>query len=681
MKDAFLNVNKWLKTAFTFGGGAVLLVSLLFLHINQGSVDLSWGVVWNALVAPEDIIEHHTVRYLRLPRAVMGILAGGSLAVSGVILQTITKNPLASASTLGIHSGTYFAVAVSTIFLPASLPLQGLLPAFLGGLFTALLVYGLAGGTAANPVRMVLAGMVVTIMFSSFTSVLQIFYENETAGLFLWGAGTLVQNDWSGVQFSMPLIVIGMVVAFFLAKQLDIFRMGEDVAASLGQQVGRIRMIALLAAVLLTAVTVSVVGPIGFVGLIAPHLIKLLGFRNHFSLVTASFIWGANVLLGADVLARWVDPSFSELPVGAITALIGAPWLIWLVLRNRSRQYGEKNTAMLAGSVRLPLQGGWFIAGLVLLLISAIVVGAATGNNGIQLTQSFSAVFDDGQEFLRNMIFQLRLPRLLVAALSGGLLAVSGFVFQGVLRNPLADPSVIGITSGAGVGALLVIFSAFSAAFIPLGAFIGALAAFLVVMGLSYRANFQPSLLALLGIGVSAFGSAIIQIVVVQADMAVASALTWLSGSTYAKSWEALLYYLLGPMLLLVPLLYLQIRNLNVLSLGDETAKGLGMKVSRTRFYMALIASLLAAASVSAVGTISFVGLLAPHAARILLGSGHKQLLPASALIGAVLLVIADILSRTLLVPKEIPSGILVALIGAPYFLWLMYRSSHVKKA
>ncbi|WP_077624855.1 iron ABC transporter permease [Sediminibacillus massiliensis] len=671
----------WLKAVLTFGVGTVLLVVLLFIHINQGSVNLPAKVVFEAIVSPRDILEHHTVRYLRLPRAIIGILAGGALAVSGAILQTITKNSLASASTLGIHSGTYFAVVCSAVFLPASLQGNGLLAAFAGGVLTALLVYGLSGGASADPVRMVLAGMVVTIMFSSFTSILQIFYENETAGLFLWGSGTLVQNNWSGVQFALPFTIIGIIAVMLLARQLDIFRLGEDVASSLGQNVNRLRFFTVIIAVFLTAVTVSVVGPIGFVGLIAPHLIKLIGFRRHLPLFIASFIWGANVLLGADVLARIIDPSFSELPVGAITALIGAPWLVWLVLQKQNRQYGAKNTAVLAGSLKLPFSVKYFLPLLISCLALLLVLGASTGNYGIEIGKSFAAVFGDGNSFLQDMIVNLRLPRLLVAAFSGALLAISGFVFQGVLRNPLADPSVIGITSGAGVGALLIIFSSLPALFIPLGAFSGAIAAFLVVMLLSYRANFQPSLLALLGIGVSAFGSAIIQIMVVQADMAVASALTWLSGSTYAKSWNSLFTYLVWPMVLFLPILYIQAKNLNVLALGDETAKGLGLKVTLTRFYMALIASMVAAASVAAVGTISFIGLIAPHAARMFLGPGHKLLLPSSALIGAILLVLADILSRTLLVPKEIPSGVLVALIGAPYFLWLMYKSSKISSS
>src|SRR5699024_5035106 len=147
-----------------------------------------------------------------MPRAIMGIIAGGALAVAGVVLQTVTTNPLSSASTLGIHSGTYFAVVFSTVFLPAALVGNGIIVAFVGGIVTFLIVFMLSGGNRASPVRMVLAGMIVTFLFSSLTSVLQIFYENETAGLFLWGSGTLVQNDWSGVRFSLPVVAVGLLI-------------------------------------------------------------------------------------------------------------------------------------------------------------------------------------------------------------------------------------------------------------------------------------------------------------------------------------------------------------------------------------------------------------------------------------------------------------------------------------
>ncbi len=668
------------RTVLTFGGGTVLLLLLLFIHMNQGSVSIAPSTIFNAIFMPEDQLEHHTVRYLRMPRAIIGILAGGALAVSGVLLQTITKNPLASASTLGIHSGSYFAVVFASVFISAASGWSGLLVAFLGGMITAVLVYTLAGVANANPVKMVLAGMVITMMFSAFTSLLQIFFENETAGLFLWGSGTLVQNNWEGVQFSLPFITIGLIGSLLIAKSLDLFQLGEEVATGLGQKVQRTRIITVLLAVFLASVTVSVVGPIGFVGLIAPHLIKLLGFQKHYVVILGSFLWGAVVLLGADVLARVLDPTFSELPVGAITAFIGAPWLIWLIMNKQNKKYGSKDTGILAGSINSLAMQKWIIPILSVFAISIVFVGISTGNNGIQLVQTFQAIFLSNDEFTKNMALDLRLPRLLVAATSGVLLAISGYIFQGVLRNPLADPSVIGITSGAGVGALTFLYiGSISAVWVPLGAFIGALIAFIVVMLLAYRAEFQPALLALLGIGISAFGSAVIQIIVVRSDMAVASALTWLSGTTYAKTWTELTYYLVGPLIILVPIVYLVSDRIHTLALGDDTAKGLGLSVLKTRFYLALLASVVAAASVATVGTIGFVGLIAPHVARLLLGPAHKHLFFTTALLGGVILMVADVLSRTLLVPKEIPSGIIVAIIGAPYFLWLMNRSNKWK--
>ncbi|WP_099157865.1 iron ABC transporter permease [Virgibacillus ndiopensis] len=669
------NLQKSIVAVLTFGGGAALLCILTFIHINQGNVSIPTSTTIEAIFTPQDTLAHHTVRVLRLPRAVMGILAGGALAVAGVVLQTVTKNPLSSASTLGIHSGTYFAVVFSTVFFPVALFGNGIMVAFLGGIFTFLIVFVLSGGNNATPVRMVLAGMIVTFLFSSLTSVLQIFYENETAGLFLWGAGTLVQNDWSGVHFSWPFIVAGLVILLMMSFKLDTLTLGDDVAIALGQNVNVIKFLSIIAAVMLTSVTVSVVGPIGFVGLVAPHIIKLIGYRKHLPLIIASFIWGANVLLFADILARIIDPSFSELPVGAITALIGAPWLIWLVLRMKKAKYGEENTSVMAGKTTIGISLKIIIPALIALILITMFVSLATGNYGFEPMVMLQALFSDSNEFMKNLIIDLRLPRALVALLSGMVLAVSGLIFQGVLRNPLADPSVIGITSGAGVGALLTMFVfGVSALWVPIGAMVGSMVFFIFVMVLAIRAEFQPTILALLGIGVSAFGSAIIQILVVRADLNVASALTWLSGTTYAKGWSELLNYLIWPVVILFPLLLLRVRVLDTLSLGDDTAKGLGLKVMSSRFQLAFLATLLAAFSVAAVGAIGFVGLIAPHLARLLVGSTNQRLLPVTILIGGSLLVVADLFSRTLLAPNEIPSGILVAIIGAPYFLWLMKK-------
>ncbi|WP_138416130.1 iron ABC transporter permease [Aquibacillus sediminis] len=665
-----------LLAILTFGGGIALFIVLLLIHLNQGNVDIAPSLVWEAIFSPQDTLNHHTVRVLRLPRAVIGFLSGGALAVAGVILQTVTKNPLSSASTLGIHSGTYFAVVISTIFSPVNLFGSGVVVAFIGGIITFVIVYTLSGGSKATPVKMVLAGMIVTFLFSSLTSLLQIFFENETAGLFLWGGGTLVQNDWSGVKFAFPIIFVGLLILLLLSTKLDSLRLGDEVATSLGQNVGTIKVITIVLAVLLTSVTVSVVGPIGFVGLVAPHIIKLIGYRKHFPLMIGSFIWGGNVLLFADVLSRIIDPSFKELPVGSITALIGAPWLVWLVLRMNQMSYGNDNTSVMAGTKFKSFSLKTVAPISITIILVTLFISISTGNYGFEPLLTIQAITGNADSLMSGFIFDSRMPRALVALLSGALLAVSGLIFQGVLRNPLADPSVIGITSGASVGALLTMYMfQVSAVWIPLGAMVGALVFFMIVMVLAIKAQFRPTILALLGIGMSAFGSAITQILVVKADLGVASALTWLSGTTYAKGWEELTQFLLWPLLLLLPILAMKMRTLDTLSLGGEVATGLGVKVTSARFQFALIATLLAAFAVAAVGAIGFIGLIAPHVSRLIVGPENKKLLPTSMLVGGILLVVADLFSRTMLAPKEIPSGILVAIIGAPYFLWLMKRS------
>lgn len=604
-------------------------------------------------------------------------MAGGALAVAGVVLQTVTKNPLASASTLGIHSGTYFAVVASTVFLPAALFDNALFVAFLGGLGTFFIVFVLSGGNNATPVRMVLAGMIVTLLFSSLTNVLQIFYETETAGLFLWGAGTLVQNDWSGVRFSIPFVLISLAVILVMSFKLDTLGLGDDVAAGLGQNIQAVKFFSIIAAVMLTSVTVSVVGPIGFVGLIAPHIIKLLGYRKHILIVIASFIWGGNVLLFADILARIIDPSFSELPVGAISALIGSPWLIWLVLRMHRKQYGKQDSSVMAGRPAGKVSLRVLLPVLTGLIAVMFFVSLASGNYGFEPITFFQTIFGNSNEFEKNLIVDFRFSRALLALLAGMILAASGLVFQGVLRNPLADPSVIGITSGGGAGALLTMYVfGVSGIWIPIGAMAGSILFFFLVMLFAVRAGFQPAILALLGIGVSAFGSAVIQVLVVQADITVTSALTWLSGTTYAKGWSEITTYLIWPIAVVFPFLFMRISISDTLSLGDDTAKGLGMKVMAARFQLAFSAAVLAAFCVAAVGSIGFIGLIAPHAARLLAGPSNQRLLPVSILIGGLLLLAADTLSRTLLAPNEIPSGTIVAIIGAPYFLWLMKKNA-----
>ncbi|MFB5663368.1 iron ABC transporter permease [Alteribacillus sp. HJP-4] len=671
------NTSPYIKAVLIFGGGTALLFVIACLHLLQSTENINLSIVWEAVLNDGNTLEHNIVRSIYLPRIVLGVLSGFALAGAGLIFQTLTRNPLASPSTLGVNAGAYFFVVAGTVAGPTWISGNGFVLAFTGGALAALLVFFMAGGKQATPVRMALAGMVLTLMFSSFTSTLQIFFENETAGLFLWGNGTLVQQDWSGIQFILPWLAVIFIFLTFLCRKMDLLLLGVDQAKTLGEKTGLIQTLMFFCAVGLAALVVSVAGPIAFIGLIAPHLMRLAGYQLHGMLLPASMIWGANLLLGADVLGRYIDPSLNELPVGSITALIGAPWLIWLILRYKNNFFGggAKETVS-PGNASSPVPYPLIVIGSGALLVLSFFGGLAGGNDGFAVIETWNALFTDESSGQRYIVYDLRLGRVLSAAFAGALLALSGLLYQGILRNPLADPSIIGVTSGAGVGVLSImfVFTSLSASWYPAGAIIGAFLSVGLVLFFSWKTRFEPAVLALIGIALSAAGGAITQILITRSNMNAASALTWLSGSTYASGFSELQQFLIWPIIILIPAVIYMMNTMNILSLGDNTAIGLGVKTGFTRSLIAILATLSAAMAVAAVGTIGFVGLVAPHLARLLAGHDNRKIWPITLLLGAALLVAADTAGRMVLAPKEIPSGLVAAVIGAPFFLWLMAR-------
>jgi ferric hydroxamate transport system permease protein len=659
--------------------GCVALLAVCMLHLVQGEAGLTPGRVLQAILQPSGEMEDHIVWSLRLPRTVIGLLAGGALAVAAVILQGLTRNPLASAGTFGINAGAYLAVILATIFLPEWASSVSLLIALVGGGGAGLMAYLLAGGSRSTPVRMALSGMIISLMMSAVTSALQLLYENETRGLFLWGSGSLVQIDWSGVSYAWVWIVLGTIAAFLLARPLDMMALGDETALSLGHNIGRLRAAGLVLAVLLAAITVSVVGPIGFVGLIAPHLLRLLGIVRHRMLIPASFVWGAMIVLAADTIAMLFQSSIGQLPVGAVTALVGGPWLIWLAGRVGKGKGAEapKSAGQHTGpSLRTVPYAGW-LCGLAVLLAVMVVGGQAFGGVKLPVMEAASALVGGGSDMAQGLVMQLRLPRTLVAALAGAALALSGLLLQGVVRNPLADPSIVGVTQGAGVAVLLTmaLIPAAGGGLLSAAACLGAVVTAAAVYVLAKRSGLKPAVLALIGMAVSAMGSAVITVLVIQSGMSAAAALAWLAGSTYARGWDELPQLALF-LLALIPIAIWQARRLDILQFSDESSGGLGLVPAQSRLLVGAVGVLLAAAAVMTVGTVGFIGLIAPHAVRLMTGPNHRRLVPLAVLFGAVLLVLADLVGRTVLAPGEIPSGLISALIGAPYFVWLMYASN-----
>lgn len=311
----------------------------------------------------------------------------------------------------------------------------------------------------------------------------------------------------------------------------------------------------------------------------------------------------------------------------------------------------------------------------IVFAIGAYLFSIATGAVMIPVRDIVASIFQPNLEGMnRDIIWNIRLPRTLVAMLVGANLAVSGALLQGIMRNPLADPHIIGVSSGAGLFGifLLVVMPQFDYLLTP-AAFIGATLAAFIIYLLSWKDGVSPLRIVLAGVAVSAFlGSGISAMLTFYSDR-VQGALLFMVGGLAAKSWPDLStilpYSLLGLALALV-----FSKQMNIMMLGDVNARNLGTRVEISRVLITATATLLAASAVSIAGLLGFVGLIIPHITRLLVGGDYRLLIPASALLGAAILTICDTLARIMFAPIELPVGIIMGAIGAPFFLYLLRR-------
>lgn len=321
-----------------------------------------------------------------------------------------------------------------------------------------------------------------------------------------------------------------------------------------------------------------------------------------------------------------------------------------------------------AGTRNLMLAAG------IVLLAAAILAGIGTGAVSIGARDIFAAMTASVADENYQIIHNIRIPRVLVGAMVGMNLALAGVILQSVLRNPLADPGIIGVSSGAGLAAVTVmILWPENSALVPIVAFAGAMAAIMLVFVLSWQDGINPLRLVLAGVAVSAFfGGGISALMVFHADK-VQGVINWMVGGFQGRSWEhvrmILPYTFCG-----LAGAFAASRYLNLLNLGDDAAKSLGVRVELVRVGLTALAALLAASAVSVAGLLGFVGLIVPHLTRLLVGSDSEYLLPCSALLGAALVVTADIAARTVFRPVEIPVGVFMAFLGAPFFLYLLRK-------
>lgn len=351
----------------------------------------------------------------------------------------------------------------------------------------------------------------------------------------------------------------------------------------------------------------------------------------------------------------------------------------------RERRKGSERAAALPSERRVP--ASLLIPALVALLLVSVVIAAGLGAVRVGPMQIIAILLDHigistDVEYTRQqdaVVWAIRIPRVLLAVIVGAALAISGAVLQGVFRNPLADPSLIGVSSGAAFGAVAAIVigaTPFGLMTTPLAAFVGGIVVTLIVWTLSRR-NGRVDTVTLILVGVamnSIIGAAMGMLNYIADDEQLRAVVFWslgsLGGATWKTNMAVLPFILLG--LIVLPR---KAKELNLLVLGEREARHLGVDVDRARFVLIIVVGLTTAAAVAFTGIIGFVGLIVPHLIRLVSGPDHRTLLPASALAGAALLVVTDLLARTIVSPSELPIGVVTALLGAPFFLFLLLKT------
>jgi len=594
--------------------------------------------------------------------SVVALLAGGLLGVVSILLQQLVKNPLASDTTLGVGVGAQLAMLIVTLFLPSLAIYGGIYVAFAGAIISMGLVFALSAPSRFNPLILILAGLVVNILLAAVANVLVLFFAERSNGMLSWAAGFLAQNSWHTSAALMITAVLMAVVCVPLLKPLTLMSLDDAQAKRLGVPINGIRAFVVLVVAIVSALVVSEVGLIGFIGLGAASLVNALGIASIGKRLAAAFGLGALLLLLTSNVALLLEPILSmQIPAGALTGILGAPLIIWLILRQR-RDRIETVTPMFIGQHTPIAFWRWGVGVAALIILACLFVQDIDGW-GVSLDWALTQ--------------QYRLPRSLSAAATGLMLAVAGVLLQTLTRNPMASPEVLGVSSGAALGVILGFLLLPSlglsagAGTLLVSGLSGAMAVLLLIIWLARRVS--SGYLLLVGIGIAAMMDGVMHMVKLSGDPRLEAMLSWLSGTTYSAQ-PSTVWYLMGIALILLVLSLLLIKPLRVLGLGAGVARNLGVAVTPVTLSLLVLVAALSTASTLAVGPLSFIGLMVPHLATSLGAIKLERQLPLAALLGAGVMVIADWIGRYVIFPYELPAGTIAAIIGGGYFLWLIRK-------
>lgn len=643
----------------------LLALSLTLVNLHQALPQAEW---WQALWSPAvdslpQMVFHHSL----LPRIVLALLVGSGLGLAGLLFQQILRNPLAEPTTLGVSSGAQLGITVATLWHLPGGALTQQFAALSGALLVGALVFGVAWGKRLSPVTLILAGLVLSLYSGAVNQIFAIFNHDQLQNMFLWSTGALNQMSWENVQQLWSRLLLAFVLALALLRPLTLMGLDDGVAKNLGLALSVARVGGLGLAILLSAQLVNVAGIIGFIGLFAPLLAKMLGGRRLITRMLLAPLTGALLLWLADSCVLWLSTHWRDIPTGTATALLGVPILLWLLPRLRT---GSVPPALNQGD-KVPVERQnllrWALTGLAIL--------ALLGWGGLAFGRDAQGWVWSAGEMLQSLL-PLRAPRVLAALVTGLMLGVAGSLIQRLTGNPMASPEVLGISSGAAFGVVMMMFFVPGDALawlLPAGA-LGAALTLLVIMAVASRGGFSPERMLLAGMALNSAFVTLLMLLLASGDPRMGGLLSWISGSTYNISGTQAIQSAICA-LVLVSLAPLASRWLTLLPLGSATARSAGMALTPARLSLLLLAAALTASATLTIGPLSFVGLMAPHMARML---GFRRALPQlllSGLLGAGLMVLADWCGRMLAFPDQIPAGLMATFLGAPYFIWLLRRS------
>lgn len=635
----------------------------LSISTLQNTLDLSrWR---EALFSNAEDVPKLLFVFSVLPRIAISILAGAALGLAGTLFQQILRNPLAEPATLGVSNGAQLALVIAFIWQPWLLDYNREAVAITGAMIASLLVFTIARSGRGSPLALIMAGLVTNMTLGAISGVAVLFNHEYLSELFIWQSGRLEQNGWSQVVYLAPRFALGMLVSLLFVRPMALLELGDEGAHSLGLRLNWLRPTMLLIAILISASVVAAVGVLAFVGLAVPALVRLAGARRFKERILWAPLAGGSLLWLADELVQRISFGNILLPTGVATALLGAPLLLVLLP-------SLKSLALISPAAQqaLPRRMTRPIAAVtiaIIVLLGLVLISLTVGKNAEGWVISGPQSWD--------FIARWRGARVFASISAGILLGLAGTMIQRLTGNTMASPEVLGISAGASLGVIVLalVVPSFSTVTLTVASTVSAGLTLVLIMVLSRRAGFAPERMILTGVALATIVGALSELLIAGGGSSRTFLLSWMSGSTYRVEYDAAwaVAGVAAVSLLMAPLLR---RWLDCLPLGAATAQAIGINLVQARATVIVVCAFMTACATIVIGPISFVGLIAPHIVRSMGAGRALPQLFGAATCGAIILVLADFLGRTLIFPWQIPAGLLAALVGGPYFLFVMWR-------